>query len=114
MKFDILHIAEYGTLDEMKEAIKEGSDINIKDKDEGGTSLMGAIAYANTDIALFLIENGADAGIKSHKKTFPLSSCSAKCLKAQMDNYRDEACGKDKNPDLRYGQIVVPDDVRER
>ncbi len=60
MKFDILHIAEYGTLNEMKEAIKEGSDINIEDKDEGGTSLMGAIAYENTDIALFLINNGAD------------------------------------------------------
>jgi len=60
MKFDILYIAEYGTLDEMKEAIKEGIDINIKDEVEGVTPLMGAIAYENTEMALLLLENGAN------------------------------------------------------
>jgi len=56
-----------------------------------------------------------DAGVKSHKKTFPLSACSAQCLKAQMDNYRDKACGKGENSSLKYVPIVVPDDIeRER
>ena len=66
MKFDVLHIAEYGTVNEMKEAIKEGSDINIKDEDEGIVPLMGAIAYDNESIAKLLLENGADASIQDN------------------------------------------------
>jgi len=50
--------------------------------------------------------NARDAGAESHNKAFPLSHCNPKCIKAQLDNYRDKACGKDENPELNYVKIV--------
>lgn len=71
MKFDVLHIAEYGTPEEMREAINKNVDINMKD-DEGITPLMGAIAYDHLEIAKLLLENGASVDIQDDNGFTPL------------------------------------------
>lgn len=43
-------------------------------------------------------DDARDAAITSHRKTFPFSQCSKKCLRAQMDAYYDRKC----NQDLQY------------
>ena len=40
-------------------------------------------------------EDARDVAIKSHKKTFPFSNCSKKCLKAQLDKHYKGKCDKD-------------------
>jgi hypothetical protein len=39
-----------------------------------------------------------DLGIDSVRNTFPESSCDEKCLRAQMDAYYENLCGKTKMP----------------
>lgn len=41
------------------------------------------------------------AAVTAHQRTFPGSNCSEGCIGAQLDAYRDEACGKGTNPFLR-------------
>ena len=50
-------------------------------------------------------ENAIEAAVKSHKEAFPFSSCSEKCLKAQLESDRDKQCGPDTNPTLKYVPI---------
>jgi hypothetical protein len=54
-------------------------------------------------------DDAQDAAVKSHRQAFPLSSCSKKCLAAQLDNYRDTVCGGNDNPELNFKVIVNPD-----
>ena len=54
-------------------------DTNVVDKDTG------KLSYKDT----------RDAAIESHRKTFPFSQCSKKCLKAQLDSYYRKNCDKD-------------------
>ena len=58
-------------------------------------------------------EVARDSSIEAHKKTFPLSACSEKCLKAQLDNYYKKKCPEDSNPTLTYTRIVEPDTRQE-
>lgn len=52
--------------------------------------------------------------VASHKEVMDIDwpgmnwsdGCDEACLKAQMDNYRDKACGKGENPELNYVEII--------
>jgi hypothetical protein len=51
---------------------------------------------ANTPGALtngtMSMDQAIDAAAKSHKEAFPLSKCSSKCIKNQLENYYKQAC----------------------
>ncbi len=55
-------------------------------------------------------DDARDAAVNSHREAFPLSSCSKKCLAAQLDNYRDKVCGGKNNPELNFKRIVKGND----
>lgn len=84
----------------------DGSHGDIHTALEKSVAGEGNITYAGLKDPTIDYDNARDAGAESHNKAFPLSGCNPKCLKAQMDNYRDEACGKGENPELNYVQIV--------
>ena len=52
------------------------------------------------------MDQAIDAAVKSHSEAFPLSRCSAKCIRAQLENYykcpgaRPKAVDKNGNPQV--------------
>ncbi len=56
--------ATRGELEEVKAALEEGANINIK-SESGFTPLMVVCCFNHSDIARFLIEKGADLEIKA-------------------------------------------------
>ena len=66
MNEDIHDIAEYGTIDEMKKILIEGVDINSLSEYES-TPLHDAISSSNPEMALFLLEEGADPSIQDNE-----------------------------------------------
>ncbi len=58
----------------------------------------GAVSY----------EDAREAAIESHKKTFPFSLCSRKCLRAQLDKGYKKKC---KNKDLSYSKMPGGEDA---
>lgn len=67
METDIHFVADYNKLKEMKKLLKKGVNINEKDDEFGATPLHGAIAHDNEEMALLLLENGADASIQDNE-----------------------------------------------
>ncbi|MCU4173617.1 ankyrin repeat domain-containing protein [Carboxylicivirga sp. N1Y90] len=63
-KVDIHAAAFMGDVNSMKQHIKVGSDLNVKDQ-YGSTPLSIAITFNRTDVANVLINGGADLSIKS-------------------------------------------------
>ena len=55
----LLDAAEKGAIDQVKEALKRGANINAKDK-KGDTALHKATQNRHPDVERFLLENGAD------------------------------------------------------
>ena len=62
-----------------------------------------------TNTGLISRADAIDAAADAHKISFPMSKCSAKCIKAQLENYYSQACprtklsAKDKNGKLIQG-----------
>jgi hypothetical protein len=50
-------------------------------------------------------EDARDAAIVSHAKTFPFSTCSRKCLQAQLDKYHKKDAGCDDSAQLKYKEL---------
>ena len=64
--FDFQFTCEYGTPEEVKEAIKNGSDINCQDEELGWTPLMsGMLNESAQEIATLLVEAGANVNVTS-------------------------------------------------
>lgn len=56
----LLHVAEEGNLEKVKEAIEIGADINFQDDDFKQSAMHIAASKGHIEIVEFLIENGAD------------------------------------------------------
>ena len=67
MKDTIHDIAWGNKIDKMKKLLKKGVDINEKDEEFGNTPLNTAIAKDNEEMALLLLENGADASVQDNE-----------------------------------------------
>lgn len=72
MKKTIHDIVEYGTLEELKELLKQGADINNIDDDFRATPLHRAISRRQNEKALYLLEQGADTTIQAIEGDTPL------------------------------------------
>ncbi|WP_320033440.1 ankyrin repeat domain-containing protein [Halarcobacter sp.] len=72
MEDTIYDIVEFGTLEELKELLEQGTDINEKDDDLNYTALHCAIANEKDRMALFLIEQGIDTTLQDENGFTPL------------------------------------------
>jgi len=63
MTRNIIELVEDKDIEEIKNFIAEGGDLNIQDED-GWTALMFAVFYENKEIAKLLIEGGAKLDIQ--------------------------------------------------
>jgi ankyrin repeat protein len=61
----LLELVEKNNIKEIKKFIEEGGDLNIQDK-WGDTALLCAIYKRHLDIAVLLLDNGADKDLKNH------------------------------------------------
>ena len=66
MKDTIHDIAWGNKIDKMKKLLKKGIDINERDDEFGNSPLNTAIAKRNEEMALLLIENGADVTLQDN------------------------------------------------
>jgi SH3-like domain-containing protein len=62
---DLLDAVNNQNFEELKDAIKNGADINVKDKD-GSTALMSFSKWGYLEIGKYLIEKGADINAKDN------------------------------------------------
>ena len=87
-----------GDLDAVKQHIAAGTDLNLKDPNPVGnkdTALGMAAAFGKTDVAIALIEGGADLDARNKDGTTPLHSASFLCYPDIVQALVDK--GADKN-----------------
>ena len=87
-----------GDLDAVKQHIAAGTDLNLKDPNPEGnkdTALGMAAAFGKTDVAIALIEGGADLDARNKDGTTPLHSASFLCYPDIVQALVDK--GADKN-----------------
>ena len=64
---DTIHDIAWGNkIDKMKKLLKKGIDINERDDEFGNSPLNTAIAKRHEEMALLLLENGADGSIQDN------------------------------------------------
>lgn len=96
-----------------KESGSHGRMHNMTDKnvsvkvDEMNAKGKGTNAAGQYEVSM---DEAIDLAVKTAKKTFPLSGCSEKCLKAQLKTYYKKQC-KNAKPILKYKNGNSPSDV---
>jgi len=60
------------------------------------------------------LDDAIDAAAKSHVEAFPLSGCSKKCIKVQLEGYYKNTCpnGSVKAIDKKAGSISWPKEIK--
>lgn len=90
-----IHAASFmGNLEMVKQHIKAGTDLNVKDQ-YGSTALMTATVFGKTEIAIALIDSGADLNILNNDGATVLHTASFLCrtdiVKALLEKGADKA-----------------------
>ncbi len=69
VNYDVVSLAENGRLEELREAINAGADVNARDKSDkyGGTALIKAAMLGHTATAALLLKHGADINAKDNR-----------------------------------------------
>jgi uncharacterized protein len=94
-----------GNLEAVRQHIKAGTDLNLKEPAGGSTPLITAVVFGKTEIALALIEAGADLNLKNNDGSTALHSaaffCRIEIVKALLEK------GADKNVRNNYGSTPL-------
>jgi uncharacterized protein len=94
-----------GNLEVVRQHIKAGTDLNLKEPAGGSTPLITAVVFGKTEIALALIEAGADLSLKNNDGSTALHSaaffCRTEIVKALLGK------GADKNIRNNYGSTPL-------
>ncbi len=102
---DIHTAALTGNLEAIHQHIKAGSDLNTKEPLGGSTPLITATVFGKTDVALALIEAGANLNCKNNEGSTPLHCaaffCRTEIVKALLEK------GADKNLKNNYGSTAL-------
>jgi hypothetical protein len=88
-KIDLLTAAVTGNLEAVHQHIKAGSDLDIKEPTRGSTPLITATVFGKTEVAMALIEGGADVNCQNNEGSTPLITaavfCRTEIVKALLD-----------------------------
>jgi len=94
-----------GNIEAVVKHIKSDSDLNVKDASGGSSPLITAIVFGNTEIALILIEAGADVNFKNNEGSTPLHTASFFCRLEIVDALL--AAGADKTIKNNAGSTAL-------
>ena len=97
-----------GDLDAVKQHISAGTDLNLKDPNPNGgkdTALGIAAAFGKTDVAIALIEGGADVDPRNKDGSTPLHSAAFLCYPEIVQALLDK--GADKNARNNSGSTAL-------
>jgi hypothetical protein len=94
-----------GDLDAVNQHIKAGTDLNLKEPAVGSTALITAAVFGKTEIALALIEAGADLNIQNNEGATALHSaaflCRTEIVAALLEH------GADRSLKNNYGSTAL-------
>lgn len=90
-----IHAATFmGDMDAVRQHIAAGSDLNLKEPSMGSTPLISASVFGKTDVALALIEAGADVNLQNNEGSTALTTaaflCRIEIVKALLGNGADK------------------------
>ncbi len=91
-----IHAATFmGDMDVIRQHIAAGSDLNLKEPTMGSTPLISAAVFGKTEVALALIEAGADVNLQNNEGSTALTSaaflCRTEIVKALLENGADKS-----------------------
>jgi len=84
-----------GNLEAVRAHIEVGSDLNVKEPSGGSSPLLSAAIFGQTDIALALIDAGADVNQQNNEGSTPLMSAAFMCRTEIVEALL--AAGADRN-----------------
>lgn len=89
-----IHAATFmGDMDAIRQHIAAGSDLNLKEPSMGSTPLISASVFGKTEVALALIEAGADVNLQNNEGSTALTTaaflCRTEIVKALLENGAD-------------------------
>jgi len=91
---DLFTAVVTGNLEAVHQHIKAGSDLNVKEHTRGSTPLITSTVFGKTEVALALIEGGADVNIQNNEGSTALITaaffCHTKVVRALLDNGADK------------------------
>jgi len=90
-----IHAATFmGDMDAISQHIAAGSDLNLKEPTMGSTPLISAAVFGKTEVALALIEAGADVNLQNNEGSTALTSaaflCRTEIVKTLLANDADK------------------------
>lgn len=90
-----IHAATFmGDMDAIRQHIAAGSDLNLKEPSVGSTPLISAAVFGKKEVALALIEAGADVNLQNNEGSTPLTSaaflCRTEIVQALLDAGADK------------------------
>jgi len=112
-----LHMAVIdGNLEAVKQHIKVGTDLDIREPSGGSSPLITAAVFGKTESALLLIEAGADVNFRNKEGSTPLHTaaffCHTEIVEALLDNGADASL-KNQAGSTALESVIVPFDAVE-
>jgi len=101
-----IHAATFmGDMDAIRQHIAAGSDLNLQEPSMGSTPLISASVFGKTEVALALIEAGADVNLQNNEGSTALTTaaflCRTEIVKALLEN------GADRNLRTQAGSTAL-------
>ena len=91
-----IHSATFmGDLNAVRQHIAAGSDLNLREPSMGSTPLISAAVFGKTEVALALIEAGADVNLQNNEGSTALTTaaflCRTEIVKALLEHGADKS-----------------------